>query len=101
MKLLSRYLLRPINLLWLVLLVAAVWALDYLPIKEIWSTLQGLNPIELGLWLALTCHPHGIVQPLVVDHSPAGVPDAVYAARSLPPVRLQRQLLFAGNPVRR
>jgi len=52
MKLLSRYLLRPINLLWLVLLVAAVWALDYLPIKEIWSTLQGLNPIELGLWLA-------------------------------------------------
>jgi hypothetical protein len=39
-------------LLWLALLVAAVWALGYLPVKEIWSTLQGLNPLDLGLWLA-------------------------------------------------
>ena len=52
MKLFLRYLVRPINLLWLALLVAAVWALGYLPVKEIWSTLQGLNPLDLGLWLA-------------------------------------------------
>ncbi|OGO32430.1 MAG: hypothetical protein A2Z16_02540 [Chloroflexi bacterium RBG_16_54_18] len=52
MKTPLRYLARPINLLWLVLLVAAIWALDYLPIKEIWSTLRGLDPLDLGLWLA-------------------------------------------------
>lgn len=52
MKAFLRFLARPINLLWLALLVAAVWAVNYLPVGEIWATLQGLNPLNLAVWLS-------------------------------------------------
>lgn len=52
MKTLWKYLARPVNLLWLVLLAAAVWAASYLPYREIWETLQGLDALDLGVWLS-------------------------------------------------